>query len=186
MCLLGLAAFTAANAGQWLLLLLWAVLIAAAAAFFHDAPRRTPAKPLGILSPVDGIVSFRRECHDPYLLREAIRIGITVPFFSNYLLRAPIEGAVMAIEGAPKRVSCLRADEGEAILIVCARGSLLGMRPIWAGFGDRVGQGRICGARRLTRVIDVYLPADCRVEVNLGQRIRCSETVLATLLRRSP
>jgi len=108
-----------------------------------------------------------------------------VPFFSNYLLRAPIEGEVTAIEGAPNNVSCIRTDEGESILIVVSRGWLLGVRPVWAGFGDRIGQGRICGARRLSRVIDVYLPADCRVEVQLGQPLRCGETVLATLLRRS-
>lgn len=184
LCLMGLVAFFATMMECWLLLAFCTVLMVAAALFFHDAPRHTPAKPLGILAPVDGIVSFRRECHDPYLVREAIRIGITVPFFSNYLLRAPIEGAVVAIEAAVRPVSCIRADEGDAILIVCARGSLLGMRPVWAGFGKRVGQGRVCGARRLARVIDVYLPADCRVEVQLGQPVRCGETPLATLLRR--
>ncbi|MDO9451873.1 MAG: hypothetical protein Q7J29_03340 [Stagnimonas sp.] len=183
--LLGLVALSSALAESWLLLGLSLLLFVAGCAFFHDAPRNTPAKPLGILSPADGVVSFRRECHDPYLAREAIRIGITVPLFSNYLLRAPIEGEVTAIEGAPRKVSCIRTDEGESILIVVSRGWLLGVRPVWAGFGDRVGQGRICGARRLSRVVDVYLPADCRVEVQLGQPLRCGETVLATLLRRS-
>ncbi len=183
--LLGLVALCGALAESWLLLGFSLLLFVAGCVFFHDAPRNTPAKPLGILAPTDGVVSFRRECHDPYLSREAIRIGITVPFFSNYLLRAPIEGEVTAIEGAPRKVSCIRTDEGESILIVVSRGWLLGVRPVWASFGDRVGQGRICGARRLSRVIDVYLPADCRVEVQLGQPLRCGETVLATLLRRS-
>ena len=185
LCLLLLAALWAVLLESGWLLVLCAVLILVLARFFHDAPRSTPAKPLGILAPADGVVSFRRECHDPYLQREAIRIGITVPLFSNYLLRAPIEGVVIAIEGAARPVSCLRSDEGDAILIVCARGSLLGMRPVWTSFGRRVGQGRSCGARRLARVIDVYLPADCRVEVQLGQSVRCGETPLATLLRRN-
>lgn len=184
--LLGFIAFAAVIEGWWLLLLSTLPLIAITAAFFHDAPRRSAAKPLGILAPVDGIISFRRECHDPWLVREAIRIGITVPCFSNYLLRAPVEGEVTAIEGAPRSVSVLETDEGEAIVVVVARGSLLGAKPIWAAFGERVGQGKLCGARRLARVIEVYLPADCRVEVQLGQKIRCGETVLATLLRRTP
>lgn len=169
----------------WWCLALSALVFALAALFFHDAPRRSPAKPLGILAPVDGVVSFRRECHDPYLAREAIRIGITVPFFANYLLRAPVEGEVVALDAAPKQVSGIRTDEGETVLIALARGSLLGVSPVRADVGDRLGQGRLCGARRLARVIDVYLPADCRVEVQLGQSVRCGETVLATLLRRS-
>ncbi len=169
----------------WFLLVLALALIVVAVLFFHDTPRQTPAKPLGILAAADGLVSFRRECHDPYLAREAIRIGITVPFFSNYLLRTPVEGEVTAVQGAPSKVSCIRTDEGEAILIVATRGSLFGASPVWADVGDRVGQGRRCGARRLARTIDIYLPEDCRVEVQLGQTVRCGETVLATLLRRS-
>lgn len=184
--LLGFVASAAFVQQCWWLLGLTLGGVAAAIVFFHDAPRSTPAKPLGILAPCDGIVSFRRECHDPWLVREAIRIGITVPWFSNYLLRAPVEGEVTAVEGAPRSVSVLRTDEGATLVVMVARGSLLGARPIWAAFGERVGQGRLCGVRRLARVIDVYLPADCRVEVQLGQTIRCGETVLATLLRRTP
>lgn len=182
---LGLVALWAVLGEHWLLLLGSLLLLVLAGLFFHDAPRHSPAKPLGILAPCDGTVSYRRECHDPYLAREAIRIGITVPLFSNYLLRTPVEGEVTAIENAPRGVSCIRTDEGESILVAVSRGSLFGARPVWAQFGDRVGQGRIAGARRLARVIDVYLPADCRVEVQLGQTLRCGETVLATLLRRS-
>ncbi len=153
--------------------------------FFHDAPRQTLARPLGMLAPVDGVVSYRRECHDPFMAREAIRIGIQVPWFANYLLRAPVEGEVTVVEGAPAGVSCLLTDEGEVLVLAVRSGSLLGARPVWAAYGDRVGQGRICGARRLLRTLDVYLPSDCRVEVQLGQQIRCGETVLATLLRRN-
>jgi len=183
--LLLLAAALAAQAERWWLLTGLLGGITVAAMFFHDAPRHTVAKPLGVLAPLDGSVVFRRECHDPFLGREAIRIGIAVPWFSNYLLRAPVEGEVRAVDREPRQVSCLTTDEGEAILVVAGRGLLLGMRPIWAAYGERVGQGRACGARRLLRQIDVYLPAGCRVEVTLGQTVRCGETVLATLLRRS-
>lgn len=183
--LLLLAALSAFLATNWFLLGLLVAALLLTGFYFRDAPRKTTARPIGMLAPVDGTVSFRRECHDPWLGREAIRIGITVPLFCNYLLRAPVEGEVTAIEGAPKRVSCIRTDEGESILVVAGELALLGASPVWAAFGDRVGQGRICGARRFARHIDVYLPADCRVEVQLGQQIRCGETVLATLLRRS-
>lgn len=185
LCALLGAALFAFFGGSWALLAVLLVAVLLTGVYFRDAPRNTTAKPSGLLAPVDGTVSYRRECHDPWLGREAIRIGIRVPLFCNYLLRAPVEGEVTAVEGAPKRVSCIRTDEGESILIVAGPLSLLGARPVWPAFGDRVGQGRICGARRLARCIEVYLPADCRVEVQLGQQIRCGETVLATLLRRN-
>lgn len=185
LCLLLAAALFAFFGSSWVLLSLLLMAVLLTGIYFRDAPRNTTARPTGLLAPVDGTVSFRRECHDPWLGREAIRIGITVPLFCNYLLRAPVEGEVTAVEGAPKRVSCIRTDEGESVLIVAGPLALLGASPVWPAFGDRVGQGRICGARRLARCIEVYLPADCRVEVQLGQQIRCGETVLATLLRRN-
>lgn len=179
------AALAAFLAGHWLLFAVCIVGTLLAATFFREVPRVVRAKPSGILAPVDGVVTFRRECHDPYLGREAIRIGITVTFMANYLLRAPIEGEVVAIEGASKQVSCIRSDEGESVLLAVTRGSLFGAAPVWQDIGDRLGQGRHCGARRLARVIDIYLPAECRVEVQLGQPVTCGSTVLATLLRRS-
>ena len=182
--LLALALF--AVVGEcWLLATGVIPLAAAVASFFHDSPRNTAAKPSGILSPCDGRVIFRRECHDPHLRREAIRIGIAVPFFSNYLLRAPVEGELKELDNAPQQISCLQTDAGESIVIAVSRGSLLGAKPVWVAVGDRLGQGRICGKRRLARVIDVYLPSDCRVEIELGQTVRSGETVLATLLRRN-
>ncbi|ROH91175.1 hypothetical protein ED208_09490 [Stagnimonas aquatica] len=170
---------------SWQLALPPALLAPVALYWFHDNPRRSPAKPLGVLAPVDGEVIFRRECHDPYLGREAIRLGIRVAAWGNYLFRAPVEGEVLAVPGASRRVSRIQTDEGEDVLVVAAQGWLLGARPVWIPYGERVGQGRLCGLRRLSRVVDVYLPASSRVEVALGQTIRCGETVLATLLRRT-
>lgn len=169
----------------------WALLLPLAAAaltafYCNDAPRHSTARPLGVLAPVDGVVTLRRECHDPDLGREAIRICVRLPWRSNYCWRAPVEGTVEAVEGMPAGLSVIRTDEGDAILWRITRGWAGGRRPVWGGFGSRVGQGRRCGLRRLVSEIELLLPAHCRVEVVEGQTIRCGETTLATLLRRTP
>jgi phosphatidylserine decarboxylase len=184
--LLFLALFPALLAAlheHWLLLVILLMAALVLGMFFHESPRQSPARPLGVLAPVDGIVTLRRECHDPYLGREAIRIRIRLAWFSNYCLRAPLEGEVIAVN-APRTVSAICTDEGETVLMVSTRGWLLGSKPIWADYGERVGQGRRCGARRLMREIELLLPANSRVEVAEGQTVRCGETNLATLLRR--
>ena len=183
--LLALAAFLAYEADRLPLALLLALPLPLLAHYTRDFEPHGAAKPLGVLAPVDGRVCFRRECHDPWLGREAIRIGIAVGFWSNYLLRAPVEGELQSVPGAGRAVSRIHTDEGDDILVVLARGWLFGARPVWVSFGERLGQGRPCGLRRLALQIDVYLPAESRVEVTLGQTIRCGETVLATLLRRT-
>ena len=171
--------------GNTLAAVLIALPLPVLAAFFHDARRQCVARPLGVLAPVDGVVVFRRECHDAHLGREAIRIRIRIHAFGNYLLRAPVEGEVLALgDGVSRLHSRVQTDEHEDVVLAVVRGSLLGARPIGVPFGERVGQGRRCGLRRLVRELDVLIPAHARVEVTLGETVRCGETVLATLLRK--
>lgn len=161
------------------------LLILPVGVYFHDSPRRVPSRPRGILCPVDGTVVFRRECHDPVIEREAVSIRIRVDRWGGYCLRAPIEGEVVpAPRSYARAVSCLRTDEGDQVIVALTRGAMLGARPIWLPFGERVGQGRRCGVRRFAREIEMLVPAGVRVEVALGERVRCGETVIATLLRR--
>jgi phosphatidylserine decarboxylase len=155
--------------------------------FFLDRDRQVPSKPRGVLAPVDGTIVYRRECHDPLLDREAVRIGIRVDLFGAYSLRSPVEGEHVGIgESDGHRASIIRTDEGESFVIAVRHGSLLGSAPVLTPVGDRIGQGRRCGLRRLAYEIDLVLPAGVRVEVPLGAQVRCGQTLIATMLRRNP
>lgn len=164
-----------------------AATLPAAARFWADPQHGIACKPRGVLAPLDGTVVHRRECHDPLLGREAIRIVIRAHWWGPYCLRAPIAGDVVPLPtgvDAPG-VSRLRAEDGQDLLLRVTRGSLIGARPVMVGLGERVGQGRRCGLRRLAREIELILPAGWRVEVQLGQRVRSGQTLLATMLRKS-
>jgi phosphatidylserine decarboxylase len=164
-----------------------AALMPAAARFWADPRSGIACKPRGVLAPLDGTVIHRRECHDPILGREAIRIVVRTRFWGPYCLRAPIAGDVMPLPPgvhAPG-VSRIRAEDGQDLLIRVTRGSLLGSRPVMVGVGERVGQGRRCGLRRLAREIELIVPAGWRVDAQLGQRVRSGQTLLATMLRKS-
>lgn len=163
-----------------------AAALPAAARFWADPRHGGVCKPRGILSPVDGTVVHRRECHDPILGREAIRVVIRTALWGGYCLRAPMAGEVVSLpRGCSESASRIRADDGQDVVLRVTRGSLLGARPVMLAPGERVGQGRRCGLRRLAREIEVLLPAGSRVEVALGSRVRSGETLLATLLRKS-
>lgn len=163
-----------------------AAAMPAAAGFWADPRHGIACKPRGVLAPVDGIVVHRRECHDPVLGREAIRIAIRTAWWGGYCLRAPIAGEVVALPvGITERASRIRADEGQDVVLRATRGGLLGARPVMAEVGDRLGQGRRCGLRRMAREIELLIPAGSRVEVQIGQRVRSGETLLATMLRKS-
>lgn len=158
-------------------------------AFFHDPVRDVPSEPLAVIVPADGRVTHRRECYDAFLDREAIRISIDVASLGAYLLRTPAEGTVLELPAAAwsdfgGTASWIRTDEGDDIVLTVPRGAMFGARPCQVSFGERVGQGRRCGPRRLARRIDIYLPPHSRVEVSVGQRVRAGSDVLATLVHK--
>lgn len=158
--------------------------------YFAEPDRRVPPYPLGVLAPTDGIITHRRECHDPHLDRAAIRISIRVSRFGAYYFRAPIEGTLLEVrrsDSSPHadRVSWIQTDEKDDILLVVSEGLTFGARPCQQSYGNRVGQGRRCGRRRLARQIDMFIPASSRVEVEVGDRVTAGTDRIATLLHNS-
>lgn len=172
------------RAGADLLALLALILAGTLAIVFADADREINCKPRGVLAPLDGTVIQRRECHDPLLSREAIRIVLRVAPFGGYCLRAPLEAELVSTPDDRAHASRLQSDEGEDVVLRVVRGALFGSHPVLARLGERVGQGRRCGLRRLARTLEILVPASARVEVAVGQKVRSGQTVLATLLRK--
>ncbi len=188
--LIGMGAIGALVLDATWLVALTTLLVFLLALCGRDADRQVPPHPLGLLAPADGQVIHLRECHDPYLDRAAIRLSIAISPVGVYYLRAPTEGTLMELRscrqcGSIDQASWIRTDEFDDVVLVVRRGSLLGQRPCDAGFGQRLGQGRRCGGRRLARVLDVYIPARCRVDVRLGDKVRAGTDVIATMVHNS-
>src|SRR5699024_911408 len=80
----------------------------------------------------------------------------------------------------------IRTDEGDDILVAVSHGMTLGARPCQGSYGERVGQGRCCGTRRLARQVDVYMPVHSRVMVELHTRVYAGATVLGKLVHKQP
>ena len=189
--LITLGAMTAMALGASNLSLLVAGLILlAVAAYFREPDRRVPPYPLGIISPADGRIVHRRECHDPYLDRAAIRIGIELDRFGAYYFRAPIEGTLLEVRRTQQSpdaglASWIQTDERDDIVMVISDGLALGARVCEQPYGHRVGQGRRSGRRRLIRRVDLYLPAESRVEVDIGAHVCAGRDRIATLVHNS-
>lgn len=166
------------------------VVIVYLLAFFHEPNRKVPPKPLAVIAPVDGYIVSRGECRDRFLDRDAIKLSIRVAHFGAYLLRSPSEGMVLEIpaDAWPEykgQATWIRTDEDDDIVFAVGKGSLLGARPCMTPYGERVGQGRRCGVRRFARRLDIYLPMNSRVEVEVGQTVRTGCGVLATLVHNA-
>ena len=156
---------------------------------FRDPRRAIPAVPLGVVSPVDGVVVDVNLTDKGALATEAHKILIKVDSFGTYTARCPVEGKIMDFRGAvpdtAEAGACtglwVQTDESDDVVLQF-HGHRLGLAPLaFLGYGERVGQGQRCAYLRLTRLAEVQLPINGRVLVEKGQKVSAGVDVLAKL-----
>ncbi|HZW59933.1 MAG TPA: hypothetical protein VFE85_06540 [Woeseiaceae bacterium] len=166
-----------------------ALLFVLLATVFRDPDRVIPAAPLGVVSPVDGIVTEIGVSDCGVVDGEVHRILIAISAFGSYSARSPVEGKIMDLHcdlpqharSAEPRGLWVRTDENEDVVLQF-HGYRCGMAPrALQRFGERIGQGQRCAWLRLARVAEVQLPLPARVLVQAGQRVRAGTDLLAKL-----
>lgn len=186
----------AALVGGYLLYGWWAVLpggalLAALVMLFQDPWRDVPTAPRGILSPADGTVTEITPSGPGILDREAIRITVRINNFGAYTARSPIEGKVLDPRDnlsdysrwRDVRGMWVRSDEGDDVVVLIKGPGRVGAARAFLGYGERVGQGQRFAFMRLARKAEVYVPANARIRVEPGQRVRAGTDSLAELRR---
>lgn len=181
---------------HWFFSLPFIGLIIFTAYLYRDLPRRLPAKPLAILSPLDGTIVSCTPVHDPYAEREAICLHTQTHSLGPFVLRAPMEGKVLKqwfspagrdLEGkrtAAMMAMWIRSDEDDDVVVV------ISPRFRWMRIlcrvqaGERVGQGRRCGFIPLGAKIEVFLPDNARIRVVAGESVTAGDTILAELVHK--
>lgn len=157
---------------------------------FRDPDRRIPPEPLAVLSPVHGIVTLIEEAEEIRLHNRTIRIQISMRLNDVYSLRAPYEGKVMEQWcSAPDKNESrrhfdfhIKSDEGDNIVTAIRLRDVIRKFHVYLHSGERVGQGQRCGFLYFGGVIDVFLPLESKVQVEVGQYVESGSTVLARLI----
>ena len=156
---------------------------------FRDPKRDIPATPLGVVSPVDGVVIDVGLTDKSVLNGEAQKIIIRVNSLGTYTARCPVEGKIMDFHGDPQRDQAgiassglwVQTDEGDDVVLQF-HGHRLGLAPLaFLRYGERVGQGQRCAYLRLTRFAEVQVPINVRIQVAAGQRVLAGRGLLAKL-----
>jgi phosphatidylserine decarboxylase len=156
---------------------------------FRDPHRPVPAVPLGVVSPVDGVILDVSVTDKSALGGEAQTISIRVNSLGTYTARCPVEGKIMDISSNGDRDLVMfgsgglwvQTDESDDV-VLRFRGHRFGLPPkAFMRYGERVGQGQRCAFLRLTRVAEVQVPLIARVQVKAGQTVTAGSDVLARL-----
>jgi phosphatidylserine decarboxylase len=183
-------------AGGWWSAPLW-VAVAFIVQFFRDPPRTIAGDAASVLVPADGRIVAVERAHDPYLDRPATKVSVFMNVFNVHSNRSPVDGEVKRTWYAPgkfvnaaldkasleneRNALWLRADVGPDVTCVQIAGLVARRILCYAKPGDRLHRGDRFGFIRFGSRVDVYLPLEARVLVELGQRVYAASTVLAEL-----
>ncbi len=156
---------------------------------FRDPRRKIPAVPLGVVSPVDGVVIDVALADKGVLQGEAHQVMIRIDALGTYTARCPVEGKIMDLKThaaetvVDYRTNALwvQTDEGDDVVLQF-RGYRFGLAPLsFVRFGERLGQGQRCAYLRLTRVAELHLPIESKLKVEVGQRLVAGRDLVAKL-----
>ena len=163
--------------------------------FFRDPPREVPSDPKAILAPADGRIVAVEKIQDPFLDREAIKISVFMNVFNVHSNRSPVDGEVRdkwyfpgkfinadlpkaSLENE-RNALWIKADNGADVTCVQVAGLIAKRIICRVGTGEHLSRGQRFGFIRFGSRVDVYLPLDTKVNVNIGDKVSATLTVLA-------
>jgi phosphatidylserine decarboxylase len=189
--LLGIAA---AVLGFWYVAAFLIVVALFMAFFFRDPKRVPPSDPDVVVSPADGritrINSVVAGADSPTV------ISIFLSPLDVHINRSPIPGKIVDVLYSPgkflmatnEKASLVNEQnaltiQGEKITVVCKQiAGILARRVVcWKRKGDNLGLGERFGMIKFSSRTDVLLPANVRVTVKEGERVRGGTTVIGRI-----
>jgi phosphatidylserine decarboxylase len=162
--------------------------------FFRDPSRKVPAGEGLIVSPADGKVDEAEWIETTAGGR--LRVTVFLNVFDVHVNRVPVGGTVELVEFREGQfLNAMRPDSAvlnEQTLVVINNGSYAVSFKQVAGLlarrivcnlkaGERVERGQRMGMIKFGSRVDVLMPAEAKLNVKVGQRVKGGVTVLATM-----
>ena len=76
----------------------------------------------------------------------------------------------------------IKSDEGDDVVTAIRLRDIVRRFHMYLHSGERVGQGQRCGYFYFGGVIDVFIPLESKVQVEVGQYVQSGSTVLAQII----
>ncbi len=164
--------------------------------FFRDPERHTTAPAHAVLAPADGRVvqvTYLEDSENP-LAAPAVKISIFMTIFNVHVNRIPLAGRIQKIAYHPGRFLSanfdkaseqneraeitLQTEDSHKIVFVQIAGLIARRIACWVQEGDSVEAGQRFGLIRFGSRLDVYLPKDSQVSVQIKQWVHAGESII--------
>lgn len=163
--------------------------------FFRDPDRDIPADEKSLVSPADGrVIIVEKQENCDYLSGPCIKVSIFMNVFNVHVNRVPFDGVVQKVQYHPGKFMNASFDkaslhnERNALMIKTADGAAYAVVQI-AGLiarrivncvkkGEKIKKGDRYGMIRFGSRLDLYLPRDFDVAVNVGDTTKAGATII--------
>jgi phosphatidylserine decarboxylase len=165
--------------------------------FFRDPERTGDRGEQLVVSPADGLVVMVTDVEEPsFIAGMATRISIFMNVFDVHVNRYPVNGIVkylqynkgLFLHAAHEKASLdneqmsVGIESGSRRILVRQIAGLVARRIVnYAKAGDKAEQGVRMGIIRFGSRVDVFIPTDSAVKIEVGKRTVAGTTVLAEL-----
>lgn len=165
--------------------------------FFRDPLRNKPSKKNVILSAADGKVIAIEKMTNPYTNKSSVKVSVFMNVFNVHSNKCPVDGKILEkyyypgkfLNAALSKASlenercAITIQTKEKKIITCVQIAGLIARRIlcYKEKGDEVKAGERYGFIKFGSRVDLYLPTNASIKVNLGQTVKNTETIIAEI-----
>ena len=180
-----------------LLMLASVVVFAIVLQFFRNPSRQTPINANDIIAPCDGkVVVIEEAVETEYFKDKRLQVSVFMNPFNVHVNRNPIGGVVKyyryhegkyLVAWHPKssteneRTTVVIGNGKNEVLFRQIAGALAKRIIAYVKEGQTVTQGDDMGFIKFGSRVDLYLPLDAKIEVNLEQKVVGNKTIIARL-----
>ncbi len=167
--------------------------------FFRTPARNLEPDPLLIYAPADGkIVVMEETFEKEYFNDSRLQISIFMSPFNMHSNRYPISGTISYTQYQPGKKYLARSpkssvlnerstvvvtsDNGTEVLIRQVAGAMARRIVTYSKKGEKVHQGDELGFIKFGSRVDIFLPNDTEVNVEMFEQVRASRTILARVI----
>ena len=165
--------------------------------FFRDPLRTKSSKKNVILFAADGKVIAIEKITNPYTNKSSIKVSVFMNVFNVHSNKCPVDGKILEkyyfpgkfLNAALSKASqenercAITIQTKEKKIITCVQIAGLIARRIlcYKDKGDEVKAGERYGFIKFGSRVDLYLPTNASIKVNLGQNVKNTETIIAII-----
>jgi phosphatidylserine decarboxylase len=168
--------------------------------FFRDPKRKISDKKNVIVSGADGRVIAINETFDPYQKKKSIKVSVFMNVFNVHSNKAPVDGIILKkiyfpgkfLNAALSKASLenercaiiIQSKNNSKRIITCVQIAGLVARRIlcYKETGDELTRGERYGFIKFGSRVDLYLPLNTSIKVQLGQKVKNGESIIAEFI----